>query len=94
MKTETQHTPGPWFCDFGADSAYIVEDDGTLVAELQTTLNTTARAHLEANARLIAQAPRMVDVLKYVYGRLPEHDTKSMAQIRAVILDATGEELA
>lgn len=88
---KTKHTPGPWFYDFGADSAYITEDDGTLVAELQTTLNTTARADLEANARLMAAAPDLLATLRYISGRLPAHDTKSIANAEAAIYKATGE---
>ena len=45
----------------------------------------------EANAQLIAAAPEMLGILQYIEGRIQSGDTKSIAQIRAVISKATGE---
>mgnify|MGYP003604995642 CR=1 FL=1 len=49
------------------------------------------KAELHANAQLIAAAPEMLGILQYIEGRIPSGDTKSIAQIRAVISKATGE---
>ena len=95
-----KHTPGPWFYETGNTEALIVERDGTTVAELQTTYQTTAHRSLEANARLIAAAPDLLAALK---GILREHDALQMAEgrtgdrwpaatrTRAAITKATGE---
>lgn len=101
MKTKTQHTPGPWSTTWADDpleqNRYVVDQNNMLIADCYADsddpVGLPSPREYQENARLIAQAPRMVGILKYVYGRLPEHDTKSMAQIRAVILDATGEKL-
>ena len=43
------------------------------------------------DARLIATAPELLDVLKYISGRIPAGDTKSIHCIEAVIAKAEGE---
>ena len=59
------HTQGPWYyATDGGTVALIVESDGTTVAQLSTGLNTTAHSHLDANARLIAAAPDLLEALR------------------------------
>ncbi len=55
------HDPGPWRIVpryMGAAASAIESADGQLVATVHD-----AHAHAEANARLIAQTPRMYEVL-------------------------------
>ena len=60
------HTPGPWrYAHDGGTTAYIVESDGTSVAKLSVTENSTAHSGLEANARLMAAAPDLLEALQY-----------------------------
>lgn len=61
----TQHTPGPWLYDIDRNKtqAVINDADGYIVAELKPTLNTTAHTGLEANTRLMAAAPDMLEAL-------------------------------
>ena len=63
----SKHTPGPWQYAFeGGTVAFIVEADGTTVAKLSTTENSTAHSRLPANARLIAAAPEMLEALQHI----------------------------
>lgn len=51
------HTPGPW----NADRQYVIDADALTVARVASH---GARAQYEANARLIAAAPAMLDTLR------------------------------
>ena len=44
----------------------IAEADGTTIAEIRTTYQTTAHRSLEANARLMTAAPDMLAALQFV----------------------------
>lgn len=69
-----KHTPGPWQYAFeGGTVAFIVESDGTTVAKLSVTENTTAHAALPANSRLIAAAPDMLEALQSCAARFDEY---------------------
>jgi hypothetical protein len=58
------HTPGPWFyTQEGKDAFGIVERDGASILHMQALQNSTGASHLEANARLIAAAPDLLDAL-------------------------------
>jgi hypothetical protein len=60
------HTQGPWKYDINptAPEAIIVDWEGYTVVELSAIENTTCASDLEANARLIAAAPDMLDALQ------------------------------
>ncbi|TAL65836.1 MAG: hypothetical protein EPN79_11845 [Burkholderiaceae bacterium] len=63
---QTTHTKGPLeFQVLGTDGsqALIVEEDGTTVAYLSASQNSTAHASLEANVRLFAMANVLLDEL-------------------------------
>ena len=63
--TTSQHTPGPLQYAFeGGTVAFIVESDGTTVAKLSVTENTTAHSRLEANARLFACSTDLLTALQ------------------------------
>ena len=69
-----QHTPGPWSIsapvravgdeanDFAI--AALVDETRSVIAEAFWRVGTTRFAPAEANARLIAQAPAMLEMLK------------------------------
>ncbi len=96
----TTHTPGPWQYTFeGGTVAFIVEADGTTVAKLSTTENSTAHSALPSNARLIAAAPELLAALQEVTRCLAWHaqehpvgmDCVAVAKARAAIARATQE---
>lgn len=60
-----KHTPGPLQYAFdGGTVAFILESDGTTVAKLSVTENTTAHSRLEANARLFACSTDLLTALQ------------------------------
>lgn len=75
MTTKIKHTPGPWYLDLnknGGDWTYIIRQESPLpsikpglhIAELNKNLVRPETGHVEANARLIAAAPKMLLALK------------------------------
>lgn len=83
------HTPGPWQYSFeGGTVAFIVEADGTTVAKISTTENSTAHSALPANARLIAAAPDMLEALEAIVKSLADHDDEGMIEHAQQMIDA------
>lgn len=95
-----KHTPGPWTCSrddqFGDTRFYVTQQEGapytpdysdvaTLIAE---TCSGDRVAKQEANARLIAAAPELLEALKeaalWVDGELKN-------KVHAAIAKATGQ---
>jgi hypothetical protein len=83
------HTPGPW-----------KKDDGVVVKDELTVADCYGKTHAEmnANARLIAAAPELVDMCKICWAALTvvKHGRsfdidKTMRLIAATIEKATGE---
>ena len=63
----SKHTPGPWYyTNEGINSMGIVEKDGTNIMHMATLRNSSASRHMEANARLIAAAPDLLEALRMV----------------------------
>lgn len=63
--TTNKHSPGPLQYAFeGGTVAFILESDGTTVAKLSVTENTTAHAGLAANARLFAASTELLAALQ------------------------------
>ncbi len=60
--TTTQHTPGPWSTD-GTKSFYVLHN-GDFVANASTA----------ANARLIAAAPELLELVLQAYDRFTDND--------------------
>jgi hypothetical protein len=93
-----RHTPGPWFA-----VGYQVEIESDTVADICTTnatlfgqggLHDDARAM--ANARLIAAAPDMLEMLEVARDSLEVsnyegEEDEVLAAIRAVLANAKGE---
>lgn len=88
----TQHTPGPWHT-----AGRVVRDAyGNKVTEVATARHIVEGTP-EANARLIAAAPRMSDALKraaHILAELPDQSPHLLAirtEIVACIKQATPE---
>jgi hypothetical protein len=86
----TQHTPGPWFANLSEETV-TGADGNTVVYELNTN---------EADARLIASAPDLLEALQDLFGADMEHvlmgdgkddQIEAIAKARAAIAKATGE---
>lgn len=68
MTSETKHTPGPWKVDrtgkFHGQRPYgISANDGTTITRWGS-ISRPASLEAEANARLIAAAPEMLDLIQ------------------------------
>jgi len=90
----SEHTPGPWhYALEGSTAAYIVERDGTTVVKLRVPENSTAHSSLAANARLIASAPDLLDVLNAMLTHMgrdeDEWNKATFDRARAAIKRAT-----
>ena len=92
----TKHTPGPLQYAFeGGTVAFILESDGTAVAKLSVTENTTAHRALAENARLFSAAPDLLEALKWMALQIEEGGYpggKCLKKARAAIAKATGEQ--
>ena len=99
---ETKHTPGPWE---NSPSCHVYAGEGELIADAGDSL-TLGVSEMEANARLIAAAPELLDALnhareliKAARGYFPKSiknpDTfrleNTNATIEAAIAKATGD---
>ena len=61
------NSTGPWQYQFeGKTTAFIVESDGTTVAALRVTENSTAHSSFADNVRLMSAAPEMLDALHHI----------------------------
>ena len=106
MTENVKHTPGPWRveedttlvwgnCSFGDDGT--LNEVGKPVAEAQgergwarTGRDRMPEGEREANARLIAAAPDLLEALQYVMSAHGEQLTDAFAQANAAIAKATG----
>jgi len=79
------HTPGPWIVDF--DRRYFVNAGSSPIAEMFTDIN------MEANARLIAAAPELLEACKEFIECGPNagNNQDLIAQIKKAIAKADGE---
>ena len=116
MPSETKHTPGPWKRQTGINAAFpelpeIIQivherDDGgaryvcDLMPHVYETTPDGLREELDANARLIAAAPEMLEALEQILdalehedsGKEPDEATDPMLGIaRAALRKARGE---
>jgi hypothetical protein len=95
MKTHTHtHTPGPW----RIDSKTRFGDYTIAAGESVRTCEFIAKTQSEANARLIAAAPELLDALKRLIGEhadlgevdLTNADRAAIEQAREAISKAEG----
>ena len=98
----SNHTPGPWRLNQGA--LLTVEADGHLgpIAELRSRLdyagmNPIVAQTRDANARLIAAAPELLEALQAIVKtcnvRIDDPRIQHFDKARAAIAKATGEQL-
>lgn len=88
----TKHTPGPLQYAFeGGTVAFLLESDGTTVAKLSVTENTTAHSALAENARLFSAAPDLLEALKRCKFYSLNMTLEDREFCRATIAKATGE---
>ena len=92
MGEKQGHTPGPWHvCDPDvAVNAFIVVDEGNIsIADCGCF-----SGNREANARLIAAAPDLLDALKMVQRSTewPTMESETQDAVSAAISRATGED--
>ena len=85
---EAKHTPGPWRVS-GHRLAVFAKLNGinVVVADCDRTLGYSES---EANARLIASAPELLEYLQYAVWAHPELEKNE--KLMAVIAKATGQE--
>ncbi len=90
----TPHTPGPWrVCD-PEHNFYSIFADGRWVADYQKEYwEPGADKEAEANGRLIAAAPDLLEVLTLLQDGWTQNHIPSgiWAKVRAAIAKATGE---
>ena len=83
---ETKHTPGPWII---GNPTEIHDVDGTRIVMCCQTSDDVTDDASEANARLIAAAPELLEALKGVV-RVADRATDEFDAARAAIAKATG----
>ena len=95
--SETKHTPGPWKTSY-TNLSVVIAENGAVVARA-SKLN--GLVNLQANARLIAAAPELLEALEsiasmYDYeascGDLASRLYEATCLARAAIAKATGEQ--
>lgn len=93
-KTGVAHTPGPWSCeriwDTPASRIHARVDGGVPIA-LAEAFTMRAPGEKEANARLIAAAPDLLEALRGVL-RVADRATDEFDAARAAIAKAVGHE--
>lgn len=90
----TPHSSGPWNVHTlrAGHETLIVSADGLGVAALANKRGNFTPAEFEANARLIAAAPELLEALKrLVTTNEPSHVGHALEKARVAILKATGE---
>ena len=86
-KSDTQHTPGPWYVGTKGSRHFIDGADELTVAYLDRA-GVRERLTIEANAQLIAAAPDMLEALRAIVAAL------SQPAQRADVTDADRSRLA
>ena len=91
MVAKPKHTPGPWRLGYVDHTGATIRTGDA--AQLAIATATGARPELEANARLIAVAPELLEAaelaLKQMEALAPQLSTASY--LRAAIAKAMGE---
>ena len=89
MKTQTQHTPGPWTvgdqypAPYGSEECFQIELRGTTWPDGSTPLlavvvnENVSDSTTQANARLIAAAPDLLEALKAILGGSEYRESQS-----------------
>ncbi len=97
-----KHTPGPWIVSDSSEGLCITMEHGVRIAELYGVPSGRAPETPEANARLIAAAPELLEALRLMlipvdalgnHGGEWGYSSRHAQAARAAILKATGEAL-
>lgn len=98
--TAQKHTPRPWFIHPDVDHPYEIQiaagpldDEGCPEVWVAECFGGLSDGEREANARLIAAAPEMLDALLEAKSEMRDWslDHPAMRQIDAAIAKATGQ---
>ena len=84
---ETKHTPGPW--NQLEHWASITTNDGYAICDMALTYSSLSNEELEANARLIAAAPDLLEALQFLMVASGEQLTTAFEQAQEAIAKAT-----
>ena len=86
--THSKHTPGPWYnSDLRKGRMVFAKTDTRLVADC-SDISVRTEGEEQANARLIAAAPELLEALEY----LMKHDnSEGWSNARAAIAKARGQ---
>ena len=97
----TKFTPGPWYVGSGTyegrniySVASVTDDEGFTYQPIVASAEDDGIDCWDANARLIAAAPDLLEALKWMVLRTEEggySDGKCLEEARAAIARATGE---
>lgn len=90
---ERKFTPGPWM--LSGRTVYALNDQGFNRFSAQVQDAHTSAVELEANARLIAAAPELLEALEALtanYADVEPGGSKNVDKARAAIAKATGEQ--
>lgn len=82
------HTPGPWFLDLENDRYITVHAEHRDICDMTTDFGDVAEA--EANGRLVAAAPEMLEALEWL--SLHSFTAQNSPQVQSAIRKARGEE--
>jgi len=95
------HTPGPWFVGFSPDmdgesgeyGPDVYDSEVGVFAVIDGEPETVAQPYLEANARLIAAAPEMLEALERIRDESGPFNLGEMRKlVESAIRKARGEE--
>jgi hypothetical protein len=86
----TQHTPGPWVYDSFGHTSFAFNDNREDYSARIEWAPDMGDEEVDANARLIAAAPEMLDALQAVCDACGEQDSLLMAQVKAALDKAKG----
>lgn len=103
--SKPKRTPGPWQAEFNGRDSFIISKSGFLIATAHSPSKMTSGTNLtseakerkrEANARLLAAAPELLDALKIAQPYMPKGEKfkKFRFIVRAAIAKAEGELVA
>ena len=93
--TKAKHTPGPWWADFDGEDTFDgveIQQVGRLhyVPVANVPVDYTDREEREANARLIAAAPDLLDALEEAVSQ-HGHGLVNLDAARTALAKAKGE---
>lgn len=90
MKNNVKHTKGPWIEITDNENYDIIGKDGTMICSINTSL---VKEKWEANARLIASAPELLEACKDALADWTQDrymDENTLAHLRNAISKAQG----